>query len=110
MLSAVGRIQEEHNPRLRVLGVLVANLQVEHAIQRRTLEWMEQARFPLFTTMISRSARVGAAAEAHQPVMGLAPKSFVADGYRALSMEVEKRSRGWLWNWVSGTSEAQRTG
>jgi chromosome partitioning protein len=104
MIAAIGRMQEHRNPRLRLLGIVVANVRLEYAIQRRALERMEKARLPLFSTMIASSARIGAAADAHQSVLSASPKSFVADSYRVLSLEVEKRSRGWLWNWVAGTA------
>jgi chromosome partitioning protein len=106
MIAAIGKLQEHRNPRLRLLGVVVANARLEYAIQRRGLERMEKARLPLFSTMIASTARIGAAADAHQPVLSTAPRSFVADSYRVLSLEVEKRSRGWLWNWVAGTAGA----
>jgi chromosome partitioning protein len=106
MVATIGRLQEDQNPRLRLLGVLVSNVQMERATHRHTVERMEEARLPLFSTMISSTARIGAAAEHHQPVVGYAPKSFVADSYRVLSQEVDKRARGWLWNWVAGTAGA----
>jgi chromosome partitioning protein len=106
MVASIRQLQEHRNPRLRLLGVLVANARLEYAIQRRGLERMEKARLPLFSTIIASSARIGAAADAHEPVLATSPKSFVADSYRVLSLEVEKRSRGWLWNWVAGTAGA----
>jgi chromosome partitioning protein len=106
MVAAIRQLQEHRNPRLRLLGVLVANARLEYAIQRRGLERMEKARLPLFSTIIASSARIGVAADAHKPVLSTAPRSFVADTYRVLSLEVEKRSRGWLWNWVAGTAGA----
>ena len=106
MVAAIRRVQDDRNPRLRLLGVLVSNARLEYAIQRRGLERMEQARLPLFSTIIASSARIGIAADAHKPVLSTAPGSFVADSYRVLSLEVERRSRGWLWNWVAGTDGA----
>jgi chromosome partitioning protein len=106
MITAIGHIQEHLNPRLRLLGVLVSNARLEYSIQRRTVAQMEEARLPLFSTMIAASARIGSAADEHRPVLGTAPKSFAADSYRVLSLEVERRSRGWLWNWVAGTAGA----
>ncbi|MFN0073008.1 MAG: ParA family protein [Chloroflexota bacterium] len=106
MLSAIRRLQDDQNPRLRLLGVLISNVRLEYGIQRRALEHLEQARLPLFSTMIASSARIGAAAEQHRPILSTAPRSFVSDSYRVLSLEVEKRARGWLWNWVAGTAGA----
>jgi chromosome partitioning protein len=106
MVAAVRKLQEDRNPRLRLLGVLISNARLEYAIQRRELERMEKDRLPLFSTMIVSSARIGIAADAHKPVLATAPRSYAADSYRVLSLEVEKRSRGWLWNWVAGTAGA----
>lgn len=106
MVAAIRGLQLSRTPRLRLLGVLVSNLRLEHAIQRRGMERLEQARLPLFSTTIASSARVGAAAELHRTLLEYAPRSFVADSFRVLSLEVEKRSRGWLWNWVAGTAGA----
>ena len=107
MMAAIRDLQEHQNPRLRLLGILVANARLEYAVQRKALERMENGRLPLFSTMIASSARIGAAADLHRPVLSTSPKSFVADSYRVLSLEVEKRSRGWLWNWVAGTAGAR---
>jgi chromosome partitioning protein len=106
MVAAIRKLQEDRNPRLRLLGVLISNARLEYAIQRRELERMEEDRLPLFSTMIVSSARIGIAADANKPVLDTAPRSYVADSYRVLSLEVEKRSRGWLWNWVAGTAGA----
>ena len=88
MLTTVERIRQGGNPKLRVLGVLLANTQLQRASQRRQVEELERAGLPLLATRVPASARVGTALAAYCPVVTYAPKSAVAAAYRALVVEI----------------------
>ncbi|MFN0073848.1 MAG: ParA family protein [Chloroflexota bacterium] len=93
IITSMKRIVGSLNPRLRLLGILISNAQLERASQRRSLERMREQGLPILDTIINSSARVGAAAEQFQPIVAHTPRSFVADAYRALSLELEQRVR-----------------
>lgn len=89
MLTTARRISETTNPGLRLLGVLIANAQLRRATERRQVERLRSAGFPVFSTAIQASGRMGTAAEAHRPALAQAPSSTLAAAYRALAAEVE---------------------
>jgi chromosome partitioning protein len=93
VVTSMDRIRTSLNARLRLLGILISNAQLERAAQRRALERMRAEGLPILETIINASARVGAAAEQNLPVIAHAPRSFIADAYRALSLELEQRVR-----------------
>lgn len=93
IVTSMERIQGSLNSKLRLLGILISNAQLERAAQRRALERMRAQDLPILETIIGASARVGAAAEQNVPVIMHAPRSFIADAYRALSLELEQRSK-----------------
>src|SRR4030095_9207479 len=93
MLTTAERIGQGANPELRVLGVLIGNTQLRRLSERRQVERLRRAGLPLLASSIPASARVGAAAEAHRPVLAQAPTSAVAAAYRALAVEVETAAR-----------------
>lgn len=91
IVTSMERVRAGLNPRIRLLGVLATNAQLERAAQRRALERIRSAELPIFDTIIGASARVSAAEEQHLPIVAHAPRSFIADAYRALSLELEAR-------------------
>jgi len=93
VLVTLERIARDTNSRLSLLGVLVANAQLRRASERRQVEQLRADRLPVFATQIPASARVGAAAEAHETILAYAPNSGPAIAYRALAEEVEKAAR-----------------
>jgi chromosome partitioning protein len=96
LLQTVERIVRATPPGPRLLGVLAANRQSRRAVERRQLERLRARRLPLFASQIPTSARVAAAAAAHQPLAAHAPGSPAAAAYQALAHEliavVERRA------------------
>jgi chromosome partitioning protein len=92
MMVTVGRIAASANPRLRLLGVLVGNVQASRAGHRRHEQHLRSLGLPLFETTIPASALIGSAAERHKSVLSSAPASAVAAAYRAVAVELEVRA------------------
>lgn len=88
MLTTVDRIRAGANPRLRMLGVLLANTHLDRASERRQIAELARSGLPLLTTVIPSSARVGAALAAFCPIVVHAPKSTVAAAFRELAAEI----------------------
>jgi chromosome partitioning protein len=89
LLQTVERIARVTRPGPRLLGVLIANAQLQRAAQRRQVERLRARGLPLFASQVPSSARVGAAAAAHQPLLAYAPASPAAAAYAALAAELE---------------------
>lgn len=91
-VSTIEFTREEINYNLRILGVLVCNVN-----NRTTYDQLAEASIreqfgPLvFSTSIPTSIRVDEAAEAGRPVVLYDPKSSLADKYRGLAREVSAR-------------------
>jgi chromosome partitioning protein len=88
LLQTMERIAQVTRPGPRLLGVLIANAQLQRAAQRRVVERLRARGLPLFATQVPASARVGAAAAAHQPLVAHAPHSPAAAAYQALAAEL----------------------
>ena len=88
LLQTVERIAQATPPGPRLLGVLVANAQPRRAVERRQAERLRARGLPLFSSQVPTSARVAAAAAAHQPLLVHAPSSPAATAYAALAAEL----------------------
>ena len=88
LLQTVERIAQATPPGPRVLGVLAANTQPRRAVERRQVERLRARGLPLLASQIPTSARVAAAAAAHQPLFAHAPTSPAAAAYGALAREL----------------------
>lgn len=92
LLQTMERIGQANPPGPRLLGVLAANTQPRRAVERRQVERLRARGLPVFTSQIPTSARVAAAAAAHQPLVGHAPTSPAAAAYHALAGELATRA------------------
>lgn len=95
MLSVVEAIREEHNPRLKLLGVLVTMQDLRTRLAQE-VEAEIRANFggPVFKTAIPRSVRAAEAPSYGLPVTLYAPASSTARAYESLAWEVAQLSTG----------------
>jgi chromosome partitioning protein len=91
MLSVVETIRLEHNPRLKLLGVLVTMQDLRTRLAQEVEDEI-RANFggPVFKTVIPRSVRAAEAPSYGLPVTLYAPASSTAKAYEALAWEVAK--------------------
>jgi len=89
MIQLVEAIREEHNPRLKLLGVLITmhDRRTRLALEVED-ELKENFQGPVFRTVIPRSVRVAEAPSFGLPVAQYAPGSPVAMAYLSLASEV----------------------
>ncbi len=94
-ISTIDFTREEINYNLRVLGVLVCNVNT-----RTTYDQMAEAAIReqfgslVFATSIPTSIKVDEAAEAKNPLVFYEPRSSIAERYRELAREVVSRCQG----------------
>lgn len=94
-LSTIDFTREEINYNLRVLGVLVCNVNVRTTYdQLAEASVREQFGKLVFDTSIPTSIRIDEAAEAKKPVVFYDPRSSIAEKYRELAREVVSRCDG----------------
>jgi chromosome partitioning protein len=91
-LRVVKLIQGNVNPDLRVLGLLLNNVDLGTGYDRTVLEVLRQ-QYPglVFDTVIPNSPESDLSAQMGQPVVRYAPDSWMAKAYRQLSQEVLAR-------------------
>lgn len=96
MLDQIDEVRESGlNPRLRVGGVLVTQVDVRMTLHRDLLsEIREQfgAELPVLNTVIRRSSKIAESQARHQSILQYDPKGIGATSYRALAEEI---SREW---------------
>jgi len=94
-LATIDFTREEINYNLRVLGVLVCNVNTRTTYdQLAEASVREQFGDVVFSTSIPTSIRIDEAAEAKKPVVFYDPKSSLAEKYRELAREVIRRCEG----------------
>jgi chromosome partitioning protein len=79
------------NTEAELLGVVCGNWDKDGAAARQVDEALQGTTLPMFDTRIPYSRRVPSATLAKRPVVLNAPKSTVADAYRALADELITR-------------------
>ncbi|MCL5263955.1 MAG: ParA family protein [Chloroflexi bacterium] len=94
-ISTIDFTREEINFNLRVLGVLVCNVNSRTTYDQMAEASIRQQFGPLvFTASIPTSIRVDEAAEARKPVVFYDGRSSLADKYREFAREVIARCQG----------------
>jgi chromosome partitioning protein len=92
-LDTIKHIQEELNPTLRILGILVTFFDTRVSHHQRALEAMRTARLPILPVMVSRSIKIADAAAAGQSIVTFAPNSPQAQSYKELARAIESGLR-----------------
>lgn len=91
-ISTIEFTREEINYNLRILGVLVCNVNSRTTYDQLAEASIREQFGPLvFSASIPTSIRIDEAAEAKKPVVFYDPKSSLADKYRELAAEVAAR-------------------
>ena len=89
ILRAVRTVQEQWNPQLQIMGILVAIYDPRTTLSQRVLEAL-RSKFgdQLFDVIIRYSAWLKRSPMYQQAVINTSPKSTVAESYRRIAREV----------------------
>lgn len=81
------------NPRLKIAGVLVTQYQSTD-VEKAALGYLRQYKLPVWSRVIRRSGRVGAATYAQEPLIRFSPGCAAAQDYRAFVKEYMAQEGG----------------
>ncbi len=93
-MQAVRQVQEDLNPSLELLGVLITFFDSRLRHHKGALAAMEESRLPIFDVKIGRSIKVAEAAIQGKSIVTAQPKNPQAGNYRQLAV--------WLNEWLEG--------
>lgn len=89
-LETIGRIREQINPDLTVLGVLVTFYDGRTVLHRDALETLRSQGLPLFDAVIGRAIALAEAAGSGESILSYSPDHPQAQAYRQLANEVDE--------------------
>lgn len=96
-LSDIQQVQQEGNPGLRLLGVILSGVDKRTTLANQLTQYVndafspEEGRSMKFDTLIGRSTVIPRAQETGKTLFQTAPTHKVTDQYRSLATEVEER-------------------
>lgn len=93
ILDQMERIRMYHNPRLRLMGVLVTKYQ-RTRYARRAVEELAEMKLPVFRSVIRQCTAVKEAKHLHKPLREYRPNSTAGQDYGCLGREVMDRLEG----------------
>ncbi len=95
-LKAIEQVQQDLNPQLEILGILVTFFDQRLNHHKDALAAMQESGLPVFDTKIGRSVRVAEAAIRGQSIVSAEPKNPQAKNYSQLAE--------WVNRWLDGTA------
>lgn len=93
ILDQMERIRMYHNPRLRLMGILVTKYQ-RTRYARRAVEELAAMKLPVFRSVIRQCTAVKEAKYLHKPMREYKPRSTAGQDYADLGHEVMNRLEG----------------
>lgn len=93
ILDQMERIRMYHNPRLRLMGILVTKYQ-RTRYARRAVEELAAMKLPVFRSVIRQCTAVKEAKYLHKPMREYKPRSTAGQDYADLGREVMNRLEG----------------
>jgi chromosome partitioning protein len=90
LLQDIGEIQEDHNPDLKVEGIVVNQFQPRARLPQQLVSELEQEGLPLFESKLSSSVSIRESHNQSQPMVHLLPKHKVTGQFQALWQELNR--------------------
>jgi chromosome partitioning protein len=93
LLRIIEEMRQSLNTKLQVVGILLNMYDPRTRHAREIIASIRNAygsEIPVFSTVVRASVRLKEASSAHQSILQYAPRSDVAQAYRALAAEVEE--------------------
>ena len=90
LMDSVEEIRADHNPGLRVEGIVVNQFQPRATLPQKLVQELVDEGLPVLPTYLSASVKIRESHEQSQPMIHLAPNHKVAQEFVALYRELEK--------------------
>ncbi|MFN3596811.1 MAG: ParA family protein [Rubricoccaceae bacterium] len=87
-LEAVEEVRADHNPALRVEGIVVNQFQTQAGLPHRLVRELRAEGLPLLETIVPASVKMRESHQARRPVVDLAPRHALARALEALADEI----------------------
>ncbi|MEM1041228.1 MAG: ParA family protein [Bacteroidota bacterium] len=88
LLNNVAEVKADHNPALRVEGIIVNQFQKQAKLPRRIVDELKAEDLPLFETLLPASVKMRESHEAETPLVHFAPKHPLSKAFVALYDEL----------------------
>jgi chromosome partitioning protein len=88
LLSSVGEIQSDHNPQLKIEGIVVNQFQGRANLPQQLVNELVEQGHPVLDTKISPSIKVRESHSQSKPLIHSAPDHKLAEEFRALHREL----------------------
>jgi chromosome partitioning protein len=84
LMGTVREIQEDHNPELRIAGIVVNLFQERARLPQQLVDELRSEGLPVLEPYLNASVKVRESHQAHRPLVELAPSHKVSRQYREL--------------------------
>ncbi|MEI8302880.1 MAG: ParA family protein [Burkholderiales bacterium] len=93
LLESVEEIRDDHNPKLRVEGIVVNQFQARASQPQRIVQALIDEKLPVLPTRLSASVKVRESHDAGVPLISFAPSHKLTAEFVALYDELERRRK-----------------
>lgn len=93
LLESVEEIRDDHNPKLRVEGIVVNQFQARASQPERIVQALIDEKLPVLPTRLSASVKVRESHDAGVPLIAMAPSHKLTAEFVALYDELERRRK-----------------
>ncbi len=94
LMNDIGEIREDHNPQLRVEGIVVNQFQPRARLPARLVAELTDEGLPIFRSCLSSSVRIKESHDQSQPMVHLFPKHKVTAQFESLWDELNGMHQG----------------
>ena len=94
LLESIREVQEDHNPRLQVAGIIVNQFQSRALLPQQLVDELVEEGLPVLRPFISSSVKVRESHHAARPLVLLDPSHKLAGEFEELFTSIEKGRRG----------------
>ena len=84
LLETVQEVREDHNPNLKVGGVVVNQFQSQAKLPAQLVDELREEGLPVLEPFLSSSVKVRESHRAHRPLVDFLPRHKVSEQFRAL--------------------------
>lgn len=92
LMQNVIELQEDHNPSLRIAGIVVNQFNGQARLPRELVEELKQEDLPILSSYISSSIKMKESHRRQKPLVYLAPRHKLAQEFSSLYDELDKQT------------------
>jgi chromosome partitioning protein len=94
LIDDISEIREDHNPQLRIEGIVVNQFQSRARLPQRLVQELTEEGLPILDACLSASVRIRESHEQSRPMVDLFPNHKVTRQFQALWDEITSRPKG----------------